>query len=202
MYDPCFSCYSWPDRPNLVTITHDSRLLWPFAQFPGTRFTGFALTPLTPPTRPSAAAHPTSANRAADMCWSRVLSQAIGRAATHARFSLVACCHPPVCCEFCFSIFFPSWLVLLSWAQSWVLKANWIPVAVVTIRASVAGTSLFCCPVIFLFNLYTFGTHVNATISEYGGIISGKEQINTFLPVSLVIIIIILWLFVCFCWTY
>lgn len=45
---------------------------------------------------------PISANRPAVMHWSRVALHAIGQGLVHICFSLVACCHPPVCCEFCF----------------------------------------------------------------------------------------------------
>lgn len=55
---------------------------------------------------PTGATHPRSANRAPITHWSRVGLHTIGQGLIHICFSLVACCHPPDCCEFCFLFFF------------------------------------------------------------------------------------------------
>lgn len=58
-----------------------------------------------------------------------------------------------------FFYFFPPWLVLLSWDKSWVVKANWIPVSVVT-NTGVSSSDSFVllsekCFLKIYINIYT-----------------------------------------------
>lgn len=70
--------------------------------FHARQFIEFTVTLLTPPHAHQQPRTPISSNRPAVMHWSRVALLAIGQGLIHICFSLVVCCHPPVCCEFCF----------------------------------------------------------------------------------------------------